>query len=101
MKSKHFVLNRCTQCVVNREDNNYMTTFSMAHGFGLTSSTGWKTGVPVPEGPGNFLFVTASRTELRPTKPPIQRVPGALSLELMRPGRESDHSPPSSAEVKE
>jgi len=30
----------------------------------------------------------------------IQWVPGALSLEVRRPGCESDHSPPSSAEVK-
>jgi hypothetical protein len=29
----------------------------------------------------------------------IQWVPGALSLRVKRPGRESDHSPPSSAEV--
>jgi hypothetical protein len=35
------------------------------------------------------------------TQPPIQWVPGALSLGIKRPGRETDHSPPSSAEVKE
>jgi len=28
-------------------------------------------------------------------------VPGALSLGVKRPGHEADHSPPSSAEVKE
>jgi hypothetical protein len=33
--------------------------------------------------------------------PPIQWVPGALSLGVNRPGREAGHSPPSSAEVKE
>jgi hypothetical protein len=49
---------------------------------------------------GIFLFTTASRTALRPTQPPIQRVPGALSLGVKRPGRETDHSPPSSAEVR-
>jgi hypothetical protein len=49
---------------------------------------------------GNFLFTTASRTALGPTQPPTQRVPGALSLRVKRPGREADHSPPSSAEVK-
>jgi hypothetical protein len=37
---------------------------------------------------------------LGPTQPPIQWVPGALSLGVKRPGREADHSPPSSAEVK-
>jgi hypothetical protein len=48
-----------------------------------------------------FLFTTASRTALGPTQPPIQRVPGALSLGVKRPGREADNSPPSSVEVKE
>jgi hypothetical protein len=52
-------------------------------------------------GVGIFLFTAASRTALGPTQPPIQWVPGALSLEAKRPGREADHSPPSSAEVKE
>jgi len=30
----------------------------------------------------------------------MQWVPGAVSLEVKRPGREADHSPPSSAQVK-
>jgi hypothetical protein len=47
-----------------------------------------------------FLFITASRTVLGPTQPPIQWVPGALSLGVKRPGREAGHIPPSSAEVK-
>jgi hypothetical protein len=49
---------------------------------------------------GIFLFTTASRTALGPTQPPLQWVPGALSLGVKRPEREGDHSPPSSAEVK-
>jgi hypothetical protein len=49
---------------------------------------------------GCFLFVTASRPVLVPIQPPIQRVPGALSLWVKKPEREADHSPPSSAEVK-
>jgi len=35
------------------------------------------------------------------TQPPIQWVPGDLSLGVKRPGRESDHLPSSSAEFKE
>jgi hypothetical protein len=50
---------------------------------------------------GIFHLSTASRTALGPTHLPIQWVPGALSLGVKRPGREADHSPPSSAEVKE
>jgi hypothetical protein len=48
-----------------------------------------------------FLFTTATRTALGPTQPPIQWVPEAHSLGVKRPGREADHSPPSSAENKE
>jgi hypothetical protein len=47
------------------------------------------------------VFKTAFRTALGPTQPPIQWVPGALSLGVKQPGREADHSPPSSAEDKE
>jgi hypothetical protein len=45
--------------------------------------------------------IAASRTALVPTQPPIQWVPEALALGVKWPGREADHSPPSSAEVKE
>jgi hypothetical protein len=41
-----------------------------------------------------------SSPPLGPTQPPIQWVPGALSPRVKRPGREADHSSPSSAEVK-
>jgi hypothetical protein len=51
-------------------------------------------------GLGIFLFA-ASRMALGPTQLPIQWVPGALCLGVKWPGREADHSPPSSAEIKE
>jgi hypothetical protein len=50
---------------------------------------------------GIFLFTTVSRTALEPTQPPIQWVVGALSVGVKRLGRETDNSPPSTAEVKE
>jgi hypothetical protein len=49
---------------------------------------------------GIFLFTTASRPALVPTHPPFQWVPAVLSSGIKRQGRESDHSPPSSAKVK-
>jgi hypothetical protein len=67
-------------------------------------ATGWTVGVlgfDSWRGLGIFLFITASRTALGPTQPPIQWVPGVLSLVVKRPGREADHSSPSSAEAKE
>jgi hypothetical protein len=67
-------------------------------------ATGWTIGVlefDFRRGLVIFLFTTASRTALGPTQPPIKWVPGALSLGVKRSGREADHSPPSSAEVKE
>jgi hypothetical protein len=47
-----------------------------------------------------FLFATAFRPPLGPTQPPIQWVPGALSLGVKSQGREADHSPTPSAEFK-
>jgi hypothetical protein len=50
---------------------------------------------------GSILnFTIESRPALWPTQPPIQWVPGALSLGVKLPGREADHSPPSSTEFK-
>jgi hypothetical protein len=46
------------------------------------------------------MHIIASRPALGPTQPPIQWVPGALSLGIKWPGREADHSPQSNAEVK-
>jgi len=51
-------------------------------------STGWAIGVLGFDSLrelGIFLFTTASRTALWSTRPPIQWVPGALSLGAKRP----------------
>jgi hypothetical protein len=48
----------------------------------------------------NFLFSKSSRPALRSTQLPIQWVPWDISSRVKRPGREVDHSPPTSAEVK-
>jgi hypothetical protein len=75
------------------------TSVGIALGYG-TDDRGSRLRFP-GGGLGIFLFTTASRTALEPTQPPIQWVPGAPSLGVKRPGREVDHSPPSSVEVKE
>jgi hypothetical protein len=49
---------------------------------------------------GAVLFYTVSRPALGPTQPPMQGVPGTLSLGVKGPGCEADHSPPSSVKVK-
>ena len=43
---------------------------------------------------------TVSRPAVGSIQPPIQLIPGALSSGLERPESEADHSPPSSAAVK-
>jgi hypothetical protein len=69
----------------------------------LRWATGWTIGFlgfDSRRGLGISLFTTASKTALGPIQPPIQGVPGSLSLGVERQRREADHSPPSSAEVK-
>jgi hypothetical protein len=46
------------------------------------------------------LFSKSSRLALGPIQPLVQWVSGALSPDVKRQGREADHSPPASAEVK-
>jgi hypothetical protein len=53
------------------------------------------------QGQGIFFFTAMSRMALGPTQPPIQWVPGAVSLGVKWPGCEADHSLPSSADVEE
>jgi hypothetical protein len=49
---------------------------------------------------GIFLFTIVSKPALGPTQLLIQWLPRALSLGVKRPGREAQHSPPSSGKVK-
>jgi hypothetical protein len=48
----------------------------------------------------NFHFSRSTRPALKPNQPPMKWVKWAFSLELKRQGRGADHSPPTSAEVK-
>jgi hypothetical protein len=51
-------------------------------------------------GRGKIFLFTASRPALGPTQPSIQWVPVALSPGVKLSAGETDHSPPTSAEVK-
>jgi hypothetical protein len=65
----------------------------------MSSYFPWRSYLVTPRLP--FLFTTASRPALGTIQPPIQWVPGALSLVVKRLEREANHLPPSNAEVKE
>jgi hypothetical protein len=58
-----------------------------------------RAGFDSQRGFGLFLLAIGSRLPLEPTQP-IEWVQRAVSLLVKWPGREADHSPPSSAEVK-
>jgi hypothetical protein len=89
------------------EDTCVLITYSLLLLRSLESSVGIALsyrlddrGFDSRQGLGTFLSTTVSRPALGPTQPPIQWLSEALSLGLKRPGSENDHSPPSSAEVK-
>jgi hypothetical protein len=71
-------------------DRGRDSAVGIATGYGLNDGG---VGVRVPVGARIFF-------SLVPTQPPIQWVPGAISPRVKRSGREADHSPPTSAEVK-
>jgi hypothetical protein len=48
----------------------------------------------------NFLFSTASRQAPGSTQPPLQWAPRALSREVKRPWRETNHSPVCTSDLK-
>jgi hypothetical protein len=55
----------------------------------------------VPAGAGSFSLHHRIQDGSGPTQPPNQWVLGALLMGVKWPESEADHSPPSSAEVKE
>jgi len=56
---------------------------------------GWTSGVRFQGWAGKELSLLSHRVQTETNHPPIQWVPG-----LKQPDREADHSPPSSAKVK-
>jgi hypothetical protein len=58
-------------------------------------------GVRSSAGAKDFSSNLCVQTGSEPTQPPVQRVPGVLSPGVKaRPGRDADHSPPSSVEIE-
>jgi hypothetical protein len=75
-----------------------MRNSSFFHSGGIKVVILWLV-VPCSSVVGNMSVIYAPL--FRGLKPPIQLVPRALSLGVKCSGREADHSPPASAEVKE
>jgi hypothetical protein len=76
---------------------NHDSSVGIALGYGLDDRG---SRVRFPAGAGNFSLHhrVQNGSGVHPASYPT--VPGNLSLGVKRPGREADHSPPSSAEVK-
>jgi hypothetical protein len=64
-------------------------------------ATGWMMEVRFKVGAGNFSLHHRAQTGSGSQPAPCPMDSGDLSLGVKRPGREPDHSPPSSAEVKD
>jgi hypothetical protein len=92
------------RCLVKHRDNFTFTftdvgwnrdiSVGIALGYGLDDRG---SRVRFPAGVGNYSLHHRVRTAVGPTQPRIQ---WAFFLGVKRPGSEADHSPPSSAEVK-
>jgi hypothetical protein len=92
-----------TGCLEREQQMVQFSALFKSRDSSVSIALGWTIGVlwfDSRRGLRIFLFTTASRTALGPTQPPIQWVPGALSLGVKRSGHEADHSPLFSAEVK-
>jgi hypothetical protein len=100
--------NYATACPPNQLLNCaliYSSYFNRSQDSAVAVVTGYRlddrgVGVPSPGRVKNFVFSTSSTPALRSTQPPIQWVSGAPSSGVKRQGREADHSPAASAEVK-
>jgi hypothetical protein len=75
-------------CLQNRQLSKYSDWLRAGRPRGRSSSPGRVK---------NFLFSTSSKPALESTQPRVQWVQEAISPGVKRPGREDDHSPPTSA----
>jgi hypothetical protein len=77
---------------------NYIRIYGEDSSNGM--ATGWTSGVRFLAGQEIFLFSIASGPSVGTTEPPIQYIKGDFCVGVKGPGREADHSPPSSTEAK-
>jgi hypothetical protein len=85
-----------TKCL-NKQIGSRVSSDSIVSDYGLDDRS---IGVRSPAGAKDFPLSPVSRPALGPTQPPVQCVLGVLSPGVKaRPGRDANHSPPSSAEV--
>jgi hypothetical protein len=89
-------------CLGNKPRNRTSVYYWQHLPWSRDSAVGTATGDWMDEGGvrirvpvGSRIFSTSFRSVLRPTQPTIQWLQG-----VKRPGREADHSPPTSAEVE-
>jgi hypothetical protein len=77
-------------------------TYSKSPDSSVGIATGYRLGGrgSIPDRGQIFLFSTASKPAIGPTQPPTQYAAGDPSPEIKRPGREAEHPPQSSVEVK-
>jgi hypothetical protein len=78
------------------QDLNFMSHHGLGYGMDDRGSR-----VQFLAGAGNFYLYHCVQNGSGALQPPIQWVPGALSMEVKQPGCEADHSPSSSVKVKE
>jgi len=83
----------CMEKPCEKPRNNADSQISHAIRINIESGSNSRQGLRI------FLFATSSRPALGSTQPPIQGVPGTLSLVVKRPEREPGQSPPSSADA--
>lgn len=93
-------IGRCCTTKLIKISGDYFTMVSVSRGVAITLPVQRWTGFDSQQGPAIFLYSTASKPNLGTTQPPIQRVPGCLTLGIKQPGSEAGRSPPCTAEVK-
>jgi hypothetical protein len=80
-------------------DNENSLSLEKKHSF-IWFSDGLEGQSLIPGKDKTLVFSIASIAELWPNQPPVQWVLRVIILRIKQPGREADHSPPSSSEVK-